>query len=230
MTLTLVPLHTQHRLIRPCIEMLLEQWPHCKAHRLEQLEKSCTSGLPPCSVVLVGNLGQTSERVIAHNRLVPIKNIPGAVYVEDGLTDKEFRGLGFQKPLMNRTEEYCKNKGFQWIILDTSPATSKGLLSIGYKYRDWRVVTIGSGMLATFEQCSLDIPYPGWECFYRKPNQLVIDSPVRASILKDQPSISTYNPCIQMGKQEKREEGKHPPPSWSLDYFDWNYCWLQKQL
>ena len=63
-----------------------------------------------------------------------------------GVIDKPYRGQGLGRDFLQLTEEMCKDRGLRWSILGTTPQLSKMFIKFGYKYCDWRVESIGSGV------------------------------------------------------------------------------------
>ena len=70
---------------------------------------------------------------------------------------RELRGQGFGRQLMMKTEEFCHNKGMQHCYLGTTPDIAPMYLKFGYKFCDWRIQTIGSGVSMIPMWCTCDI-------------------------------------------------------------------------
>ncbi|XP_072035622.1 uncharacterized protein [Amphiura filiformis] len=123
----------------------------------------------PCSLVLLRRNADGEEHLVGHVRIVPVTNVEQSVYIEDVYIARELRGQGNGRELMKQMEEFCKKKGMCHCFLGTTPDISKMYVKFGYHYCDWRIQTIGSGMLGNSTPLLFDEPLPGWECFYRQP-------------------------------------------------------------
>ena len=90
-------------------------------------------------------------------------------------------------------------------------------------------------MLATGPSGPMELPCPGWECYYRKPDgnytRPGVDNPQQDVRLDDDSS----SPEIVLAKgpmdSESSTDRDEEPPTWSFECFDReNYCWLKKAL
>ena len=104
-------------------------------------------------------------------------------------------------------------------------------------------------MLATTPIIPMELPCPGWECYYRKPDgnytRPGVDNPQKDVRLDD--DSSSPDVVLAKGPMDTESspggEGDEPigsesstdrdeePPTWSFECFDReNYCWLKKAL
>ena len=107
-------------------------------------------------------------------------------------------------------------------------------------------------MLATGPSGPMELPCPGWECYYRKPDgnytRPGVDNPkkdildgnyARPGVDNPQQDVrlddDSSSPDVVLAKgpmdSESSTDRDEEPPTWSFECFDReNYCWLKKAL
>lgn len=122
----LVKLHDHPEQIESTIKLLNDEWPRNTNARLISLEQSRDS--LPISLILIGK----DNTLYGHVKLK--RNLPNrnSVFLESLVVDRENRGKGLGKLIMNRTESFVKQMGFNEIVL-TSIDQVGFYLKLGYE-------------------------------------------------------------------------------------------------
>ncbi|KAL7645202.1 UNVERIFIED_CONTAM: hypothetical protein RMT77_003588 [Armadillidium vulgare] len=130
--LKLLPLHKHPEFKDACVEMLNKEWPRNVTLRCRFLDSSCDD-LPTCLILLLTD-ENGSDILVGHSKLTVIYNEENSVFIESVIIHHDYRGRGFGKVLMSKTEEYAANLGFKTIVLNTK---LKGFYSkLGYKFSE----------------------------------------------------------------------------------------------
>ncbi|PIK38085.1 putative N-acetyltransferase 6-like [Apostichopus japonicus] len=149
MAVQLHPLHQRRDLTDECVEVINSEWPRSKAMRLHSLEKSCT-GLPYSLVMTETQEGK--ERVIGYCRLAKVLAQKKSVLIETVVIQKERRGQGLGRKLIELAEDHARNQGYDAIYLFTTDK-EKFYERLGYDYCK-PVNTLGAQML---ENCAVEM-------------------------------------------------------------------------
>lgn len=107
-----VALHHYPELVDQCCDLVNSEWKRSRTARMRSFESSCDK--LPTNLVLV-----QEANVIGHSKLSVIPSMPDACFLESVVIDKELRGKGYGKYLMNRIEEHCRRIGLRMIFLST---------------------------------------------------------------------------------------------------------------
>ncbi|XP_067854612.1 uncharacterized protein [Heptranchias perlo] len=119
-----VPLHHRPEFVEACADLINEEWKRSKASRIHSLQKS-SNGFPVCLVLIrtLKNVGKTRNetkgQLVGHSRLSHVVGKSAGLFVETVVIDKEFRGKGYGRKLMEATEAYAKLRGFKTLYLTT---------------------------------------------------------------------------------------------------------------
>ena len=124
-----VKLHDHPEQIQSTIKLLNDEWPRNTNARLISLEQSRDS--LPISLILIGE-DNTLYGHVKLKRNLPSRN---SVFLESLVVDRENRGKGLGKLIMNRTESFVKQMGFNEIVL-TSIDQVGFYLKLGYEVID----------------------------------------------------------------------------------------------
>lgn len=101
--LQVVPLHKYPQYLRPCCELINDEWPRSETARMMSLQASCDD--LPTSLILL-NVNQKS--LLGHCKLTPIPSMRNSCFVETVVISKSMRGKKLGTFLMKNVEEYCK--------------------------------------------------------------------------------------------------------------------------
>jgi len=116
--LTTVPLHQHWGYLEGCCRLLNNEWPRSITARTHSLQKSNDAG--QTSLIMLHLTDDGQARLVGHSMISSIPNYPEACFIQTVIIDKEFRGRGWGRHLMHRTEEYVKKKkGLQVVYLST---------------------------------------------------------------------------------------------------------------
>lgn len=100
--------------------------------RYRFLDSSCDA-LPTCLILLLRN-ENGPDIVVGHAKLTVIYNEENSVFIESVIIHHDYRGRGFGKVLMSKTEEYAANLGFKTFVLNTK---LEGFYNkLGYKFSE----------------------------------------------------------------------------------------------
>ncbi|KAJ8045523.1 N-acetyltransferase 6 [Holothuria leucospilota] len=145
MSFHLRPLHERRDLTDECIRVINNEWPRSKALRLHSLEKSCST--LPYSLVMteVSQNEEKKEQVVGYCRFAKVISQKNSVLIETVVVDKERRGQGLGKKLIELAENYAKVSGYDAIYLSTYDMM-KFYEHLGYQYCE-PVHTFGAQML-----------------------------------------------------------------------------------
>ena len=120
-----------------CIRLLNEEWPRSETLRLRTLNASKES-FPMCLALIV----QPQNVVIGHVKLSEIPSKSCSIWIESVVIHPDLRGQGVGKYLMLKTEEFCKNRGFNTAYLCT---IDKQVFYSRCGYKFCKPVTASSG-------------------------------------------------------------------------------------
>lgn len=142
--LTVLLLHKHPEYLRPCCELINDEWPRSETARMMSLQASCDQ--LPTSLILVND----SKQIIGHCKLTPIPAIPESCFIETVVISKTLRGKKLGSYLMKKVEEYCKTV----LVLEKVYLSTKGqenfYAKLGYVICE-PVSIYGSGLPNSFK-------------------------------------------------------------------------------
>lgn len=102
-SLKVLRLHEHPQYLRPCCELINDEWPRSETARMMSLQASCNH--LPTSLILIND----KENLLGHCKLTAIPSIPESCFIETVVIEKSMRGRKLGSYLMNQVEKYCKN-------------------------------------------------------------------------------------------------------------------------
>lgn len=122
MDLSVVPLHKYPQYKLECCRLINSEWQRSETARLRSLDSSRDE--LPTSLILL-----KLDKVIGHCKLSPIPSIPDGCFIESVVIEKNIRGQGYGKYLMEKAEEYCRT----FLNLQVIYLSTKGQETFYYK-------------------------------------------------------------------------------------------------
>lgn len=101
--LQVLRLHENPQYLKPCCELINDEWPRSETARMMSLQASCNH--LPTSLILINDM----KHLLGHCKLTPIPSIPESCFIETVVISKAMRGKKLGSYLMRQVEEYCKN-------------------------------------------------------------------------------------------------------------------------
>lgn len=101
--LELLKLHEHPHYLKPCCELINDEWPRSLTARMMSLAISCDK--LPTSLILVND----QKSLLGHAKLTPIPSMPKSCFIETVVILKSMRGKRLGTHLMKEVEKYCKN-------------------------------------------------------------------------------------------------------------------------
>ncbi|XP_071491803.1 N-alpha-acetyltransferase 80-like [Diadema antillarum] len=138
---TIKALHENKELTDDCVQLLNDEWPRSKAARLFSVSKSCST--LPYSLVLV----EHEDTVVGYCRLAKVISDTSSVLVESVVVDKNRRGQGLGRLLMELCERHAFASGYKKMYLCTKDKQDF-YQHLGYSFCK-AVNTLGAQMLET---------------------------------------------------------------------------------
>ncbi|CAB3248685.1 unnamed protein product [Arctia plantaginis] len=102
-SLKVLRLHEHPQYLRPCCELINDEWPRSETARMISLQASCNH--LPTSLILIND----KEYLLGHCKLTAIPSIPESCFIETVVIKKSMRGRKLGSHLMKQVEKYCKN-------------------------------------------------------------------------------------------------------------------------
>lgn len=115
MDLTVVPIHKYPEYLQDCCNLINAEWKRSDTARLHSLNSS--SDQLPTSLVLLKD-----KKLIGHVKLAVIPSIRNACFIESVVIDKNLRGKGYGKFLMEKAEKHTKD----FLCLDIIYLSTRG--------------------------------------------------------------------------------------------------------
>lgn len=125
MDLQVLLLHKHPQFILETCRLINEEWKRSETARLRSLESSCDT--LPTSLILLQN-----SKVIGHAKLSPIPSMKTVCFVESVVVSKNLRGKGYGTYLMEKAEEFCRNKLHLSSICLSTKGQEKFYNKLGY--------------------------------------------------------------------------------------------------
>ncbi|XP_063831190.1 N-alpha-acetyltransferase 80 [Ostrinia nubilalis] len=100
--LTVLLLHKHPKYLKPCCDLINDEWPRSETVRMMSLQASCDN--LPTSLILVND----AKQLLGHLKLTPIPAISEGCFVETVVISRALRGKKLGSFLMRKAEEYCK--------------------------------------------------------------------------------------------------------------------------
>lgn len=145
--LTVLLLHRHPEYLKPCCDLINDEWPRGETARMMSLQASCDQ--LPTSIILVDN----SKQIIGHCKLTPIPAIPESCFIETVVISKALRGKRLGSFLMRKVEDYCKNiLMFEKVYLSTK-GQENFYAKLGYVICE-PVSIYGNGLPSRFNKVS----------------------------------------------------------------------------
>lgn len=101
--LKVLRLHEHPEYLKPCCELINDEWPRSETARMMSLQASCNH--LPTSLILINDM----KHLLGHCKLTPIPSIPHSCFIETVVISKLMRGMKLGSYLMRQVEEYCRN-------------------------------------------------------------------------------------------------------------------------
>lgn len=101
--LQVLRLHENPQYLKPCCELINDEWPRSETARMMSLQASCDN--LPTSLILINE----KKHLLGHCKLTPIPSIPESCFIETVVISKSMRGKKLGSYLMRQVEEYCKS-------------------------------------------------------------------------------------------------------------------------
>lgn len=101
--LQVLQLHKYPQYLRPCCELINEEWPRSETARMMSLQASCDK--LSTSLILINS----DKILLGHCKLTAIPSIPNSCFIETVVISKSMRGQKLGTYLMKEVEKYCKN-------------------------------------------------------------------------------------------------------------------------
>lgn len=101
--LKVLKLHEHKKYLRPCCELLNDEWPRSETARMMSLQASCDK--LPTSLILINE----QKLLLGHVKLTAIPSIPNSCFIEAVVILKSMRGKKLGTYLMKEVEKYCKD-------------------------------------------------------------------------------------------------------------------------
>ncbi|CAH2094850.1 unnamed protein product [Euphydryas editha] len=101
--LQVLQLHKYPQYLKPCCELINEEWPRSETARMMSLQASCDK--LPTSLILINE----DKLLLGHCKLTAIPSMPNSCFIETVVISKSMRGQKLGTYLMNEVEKYCQN-------------------------------------------------------------------------------------------------------------------------
>ncbi|CAG9565726.1 unnamed protein product [Danaus chrysippus] len=101
--LRVLPLHKFPQYLKPCCDLINEEWPRSETARMMSLQASCDH--LPTSLILIND----QRHILGHCKLSRIPRIPDSCFLESVVIRKSMRGKKLGTYLMGQVENYCKH-------------------------------------------------------------------------------------------------------------------------
>lgn len=102
--LKVLRLHEHPEYLKPCCELINDEWPRSETARMMSLQASCDH--LPTSLILIND----KKDLLGHCKLTPIPSIPESCFIETVVISKSMRGKKLGSYLMRQVEEYSRNE------------------------------------------------------------------------------------------------------------------------
>ncbi|XP_026743222.1 N-alpha-acetyltransferase 80 isoform X1 [Trichoplusia ni] len=99
--LKVLRLHEHPQYLKPCCELINDEWPRSETARMMSLQASCNN--LPTSLILIND----AKHLLGHCKLTAIPSIPESCFIETVVISKVMRGRKLGSYLMRQVEEYC---------------------------------------------------------------------------------------------------------------------------
>ncbi|CAH0728641.1 unnamed protein product, partial [Brenthis ino] len=101
--LQVIKLHENPQYLKPCCELINDEWPRSETARMMSLQASCDQ--LPTSLILIND----QRLLLGHCKLTAIPSMPKSCFIETVIISKAMRGIKLGTFLMKEVEKYCKN-------------------------------------------------------------------------------------------------------------------------
>lgn len=101
--LQVIKLHENPQYLKPCCELINDEWPRSETARMMSLQASCDQ--LPTSLILIND----QRLLLGHCKLTAIPSMPNSCFIETVIISKAMRGRKLGTFLMKEVEKYCKN-------------------------------------------------------------------------------------------------------------------------
>ncbi|XP_034834092.1 N-alpha-acetyltransferase 80 [Maniola hyperantus] len=101
--LEVVPIHKYPQYLRPCCELINNEWPRSETARMMSLQASCDE--LPTNLILINK----EKHILGHCKLTPIPSMPLSCFIESVVISRLMRGQKLGTFLMKQVEKYCKD-------------------------------------------------------------------------------------------------------------------------
>ncbi|XP_075983248.1 N-alpha-acetyltransferase 80 isoform X2 [Anticarsia gemmatalis] len=101
--LKVLKLHEYPHYMKPCCQLINDEWPRSETARMLSLRASCDN--LPTSLILIND----KKDLLGHCKLTSIPGIPESCFLEVVVISKSMRGRRLGSYLMRQVEEYCRN-------------------------------------------------------------------------------------------------------------------------
>lgn len=101
--LQVIKLHENPQYLKPCCELINDEWPRSETARMMSLQASCDK--LPTSLILIND----QRLLLGHCKLTAIPSMPNSCFIETVIISKAMRGRKLGTFLMKEVEKYCKN-------------------------------------------------------------------------------------------------------------------------
>ncbi|CAD0204107.1 unnamed protein product [Chrysodeixis includens] len=101
--LKVLRLHEHPQYLKPCCELINDEWPRSETARMMSLQASCDK--LPTSLILIND----TKLLLGHCKLTAIPSIPESCFIETVVISKLMRGRKLGSYLMRQVEQYCQD-------------------------------------------------------------------------------------------------------------------------